>query len=113
YVGDLYEALPSGLRGRAEVIVANAPYVPTREISLMPREARDHEPLVALDGGPDGVDVHRRIAAGASEWLAPHGRLLIETSDRQAEASAAAATTAGLHAQIMREDGAAVLVATR
>ena len=48
----------------------------------MPPEARDHEPTVALDGGADGVDLHRRIAAGAPDWLAPGGVLLVETSRR-------------------------------
>src|SRR3712207_4421906 len=45
------------LRGRVDVVVANAPYVPTAALALMPAEARDHEPAVALDGGPDGLDV--------------------------------------------------------
>ena len=43
------------------MLVANAPYVPTDAIALMPPEARDHEPRVALDGGPDGLDVQRRV----------------------------------------------------
>ena len=43
------------LRGEVDVVAANAPYVPTDAIALMPREARDHEHLVALDGGPDGL----------------------------------------------------------
>jgi release factor glutamine methyltransferase len=64
--------------------VANAPYVPTEEIGLMPPEARLHEARVALDGGADGLAVQRRVAAGAPEWLAPGGHLLIETSERQA-----------------------------
>ncbi len=79
FEGDLYDALPDHLRGRVDVLVANAPYVPTDAIATMPPEAREHEPLVALDGGPDGVDLHRRIAAGAGDWLAPGGHLVIET----------------------------------
>ncbi len=94
--GDLFGALPSSLRGRVEVIVANAPYVPTDAIATMPTEARDHEPLVALDGGADGVDLHRRIAAGAPEWLAPGGRLIIETSRSQADRTAETMRKAGL-----------------
>jgi release factor glutamine methyltransferase len=96
YQGDLYEPLPSGLRGRVAVVVANVPYVPTSEIALLPAEARVHEPLAALDGGPDGLDVLRRVAAGAPGWLAPGGHLLIETSERQAAAAQAAFTAAGL-----------------
>ena len=47
-------------------------------------EARDHEALVALDGGADGLDVLRRVAAVAPRWLAPGGHLLVETSEAQA-----------------------------
>jgi release factor glutamine methyltransferase len=81
YAGDLYEALPDPLRGRVDVVVANAPYVPTDAVGLMPPEARLHEPLVALDGGADGLDVLRRVIAGAPEWLAPGGHLLVESSE--------------------------------
>ncbi|MGW0395191.1 putative protein N(5)-glutamine methyltransferase [Streptomyces sp. NPDC003042] len=94
--GDLYAALPAELRGRVDVLVVNAPYVPTEEIGLMPAEARDHEPLVSLDGGADGLDVHRRVAQGASAWLAPGGHLLIETSARQSPVTASALTGGGL-----------------
>ncbi|WP_436498039.1 putative protein N(5)-glutamine methyltransferase [Actinokineospora sp. HUAS TT18] len=94
--GDLYAALPSDLRGRVDILVANAPYVPTAAIGLMPPEARLHEPLVALDGGADGLAVQRRVIAGARDWLAPGGSLLIETSAHQAPATAAACTEHGL-----------------
>jgi release factor glutamine methyltransferase len=83
YEGDLYEPLPPALCGRVDVIVANAPYVPSDEIALLPSEARVHEPLVSLDGGADGLDILRRITAGASEWLAPGGYLFVETSEGQ------------------------------
>jgi len=65
FEGDLYEPLPGALRGRVDILVANAPYVPTEEIRLLPPEARIHEPWVALDGGADGLDVQRRVAATA------------------------------------------------
>ncbi|MDA2805661.1 putative protein N(5)-glutamine methyltransferase [Nocardiopsis suaedae] len=100
HTGDLYSALPGGLRGRVDLLVVNAPYVPSAEIPLLPPEARLHEPLPTLDGGPDGVDVQRRVAACAPAWLAPGGRLLIETSGRQAETTAAAVTDAGLEAAV-------------
>ena len=83
YQGDLYEPLPGGLRGRVAILVANVPYVPTGEIGFLPPEARAYEPRVALDGGADGLDVLRRVAAEAPEWLAPGGHLLIEISERQ------------------------------
>lgn len=94
--GDLYDALPAGLRGRVHVLAANVPYVPTAEVPLLPAEARDHEPLVALDGGADGLDVLRRVAAGAHEWLAPGGCLLTETGEHQAAAAGEVLTRAGL-----------------
>ncbi|GGS61232.1 putative protein N(5)-glutamine methyltransferase [Streptomyces cinerochromogenes] len=94
--GDLYDALPAGLRGRVDVLTANVPYVPTAEVALLPAEARDHEPPAALDGGADGLDVLRRVVAGAPAWLAPGGCLLTETSERQAPAALRAFADAGL-----------------
>jgi release factor glutamine methyltransferase len=102
--GDLFEALPTGLRGRVDVLVANAPYIPTDEIGLLPPEARVHEPRVALDGGSDGLGVARRLIAGAPPWLAHNGLLLLETSDRQAPQAAEAVTSAGLAARVARSD---------
>jgi release factor glutamine methyltransferase len=100
YEGDLYDALPAGLAGRVGVLLANVPYVPTAAIALMPPEARDYEPAVALDGGADGLDVLRRVAAGAVRWLAPGGMLLVETSEEQAESAAAVFDEAGLVARV-------------
>ncbi|MGN5631327.1 putative protein N(5)-glutamine methyltransferase [Streptomyces sp. AC154] len=87
YEGDLFAPLPDALRGRVDVLLANVPYVPTGDVALLPAEARVHEPLVALDGGGDGLDVMRRVAAEAPRWLAPGGSLLVETSERQAAAA--------------------------
>lgn len=102
--GDLYDALPVPLRGRVDVLVANAPYVPSDGIAAMPPEARDHEPRIALDGGPDGLDVQRRVAAGVREWLAPGGCVLVETSQRQVDASMANLRTAGLAMRTVRSE---------
>jgi release factor glutamine methyltransferase len=111
YEGDLYEPLPAEIRGRADLLVANAPYVPTAEIALMPAEARLHEPRVALDGGPDGVEIHRRVASEAPQWLSPRGFLLIETSERQAPLTAEAVSRSGLAAEVvMDEDWSAAAV---
>jgi release factor glutamine methyltransferase len=104
YEGDLFDALPARLRGRIDVLVANAPYVPSGEIALMPSEARDHEPRLALDGGADGLDVQRRIAALAPEWLAPGGVLIIETSERQASGTVALLAAAGFEAHAVHDD---------
>jgi release factor glutamine methyltransferase len=94
--GDLLDALPAGLRGRIDVLVANAPYVPSRELELLPREAREHEPALALDGGADGLDVHRRLIAAAPEWLAPRGHLLFEAGLDQLDAALAELERGGL-----------------
>ncbi|GAA5119781.1 putative protein N(5)-glutamine methyltransferase [Pseudonocardia adelaidensis] len=101
--GDLDAPLPPTLAGRVGVLVANAPYVPTDAVGLMPPEARLHEPRVALDGGADGLDIQRRVAAAAPRWLAPDGHLLIETSERQAPHTAAAMAAAGLAAQVVQD----------
>jgi release factor glutamine methyltransferase len=100
YQGDLYDALPARLRGRIAILAANVPYVPSDEIAFLPPEARAHEPRAALDGGADGLDVLRRVAAGAAAWLAPGGHLLSETSERQAPLAEAIFTASGLTARV-------------
>jgi release factor glutamine methyltransferase len=115
HVGDLYAALPAALRGRVDLLLVNAPYVPSDAVALMPPEARDHEPRRALDGGPDGLAVQRRVIAGAPEWLAPRGAVLVETSVRQAAGTAAAMSAAGLRPDTVRNEelDATVVVARR
>ncbi|WP_314219637.1 putative protein N(5)-glutamine methyltransferase [Streptomyces zaehneri] len=115
YVGDLFAALPGQLRGRIDILAANVPYVPTGEVPLLPAEARDHEPLTALDGGGDGLDVLRRVAAEAPLWLAPGGCLLVETSERQAPAAVEAFTRSGLTVRLAEDEElyAHVVVGTR
>ena len=110
YQGDLYAALPKRLRGRVDLLVVNAPYVPTAAIATMPPEARDHEPRVALDGGADGLDVQRRVAADAPAWLRPGGALLIETGADQAAHTAALFTAAGLVPEVAHAEDATVVI---
>jgi release factor glutamine methyltransferase len=102
YQGDLFEALPAELRGRIDVLLANVPYVPTGHIPLLPAEAREHEPAVALDGGDDGLAVLRRVAAGAVTWLRPGGVMLSEATAAQRAPEAVAA--AGLVASAEYDD---------
>jgi release factor glutamine methyltransferase len=104
YEGDLFDPLPTTIRGSVDVVVANAPYVPTDAIAMMPKEARDHEPLIALDGGRDGVDVQRRLIAAAPPWLAPGGTLLVETSREQAPLTVAAFEASGFEVRIEVDD---------
>jgi release factor glutamine methyltransferase len=112
FCGDLYQPLPETLRGRVDVLVANAPYVPTGAIELMPAEARVNEARVALDGGEDGLDVQRRVAAGAPSWLARRGSLLVETSTRQAPETARILAANGMvpRVETCEERGATVVV---
>ena len=78
----------------------------------MPREARDHEHHVALDGGSDGLDVQRRVVAPVRTWLRPGGRLLVETGRAQAERTAELFASAGLDPSVETDDeiGATVVV---
>jgi release factor glutamine methyltransferase len=103
YAGDLYQALPTRLRGRIDILTVNAPYVPAAAIELMPTEARDHEPRVALDGGADGVDIQRRILAAATDWLRPECHLVLETSDAQSALVVDAALRGGLSPRVVRD----------
>lgn len=112
--GDLFAPVPAQLRGRVDVLLANVPYVPTAEITLLPREARDHEPRHALDGGVDGLGVLRRVAAEAGEWLAPGGLLLTEATGRQAPAAVQALAGPGRSVHVVddEERDVSVVVAT-
>ena len=115
YQGDLYGPLPARLRGRVDILAANVPYVPSGDVGLLPSEARAHEPRVALDGGADGLDVLRRVAAGAPLWLAPGGHLLVETSERQAPRAAEAVGRDGLIPRVAHSSrlNATVVIGTR
>jgi release factor glutamine methyltransferase len=110
HTGDLYAALPPELAGKVQVLVANAPYVPTEAIALMPPEARDHEPAVALDGGADGLDVLRRVVAAAPVWLAPSGHLLFECGEHQRARALALVRGAGLEGWAAESDELAATV---
>jgi len=81
--GDGFAALPPGLS--FDLIVSNPPYIPSTEIEALPPEVRDHDPRLALDGGADGLDFYRRLAAGAENHLRPAGRMMLESGDGQSE----------------------------
>ncbi len=101
--GDLFDALPGDLRGRVDVLMVNAPYVPSDEIDQMPSEARDHEHRITLDGGGDGLDVHRRVAADVAAWLAPGGLYVVEVAPMQVEAMTAVMAAAGLQPAVAED----------
>ncbi len=73
------------LRGRFDVIVSNPPYIPSAEIDKLQREVKDYEPRLALDGGEDGMDIYRKIAADASKYLNRGGMLIMEVGIGEAE----------------------------
>jgi release factor glutamine methyltransferase len=110
--GDLFDPLPAALGGHIDVLMCNAPYVPTAAMRTMPPEARDFEPAGTLDGGPDGLDFLRRVAVRAPAWLAPTGRLIMEIGDRQIDLATRVFDNAGLAPSIHAdpERGATVIV---
>lgn len=107
--GDLYAPLPTAIRGRVRVVVANTPYVPTGDLGTLPPEARLYEPRHSLDGGADGLDIQRRLAAEASAWLAPGGALLVEVGSHQVPEATAVFAAAGLTPAVTSRDESTVL----
>lgn len=102
-VGAGFDALPAGLLGGVDVILANLPYVPSEEIAMMPPEARDHEHHLALDGGPDGLEHHRRLVPETTRWLAPGGCLLVECGVGQVDSLTGLMLAAGLVVEVEAE----------
>lgn len=80
--GDLFDALEQGVS--YELVTANPPYIPEKELATLAPEVREHEPRLALVGGADGLAMYRRIASGLAPFLAPGGVLLVEVGAGQA-----------------------------
>ena len=88
--GDLYEPLKDVIDAAPfNAIVANPPYVPSAQIAGLDRNVRDYEPHLALDGGPDGLAIHRRILEHAAYRLVPGGQVYLEIQFDQADAARA------------------------
>jgi release factor glutamine methyltransferase len=83
--GNGFEALTPE-RLQFDLIISNPPYIPSAEIETLEPEVRDHEPRSALDGGADGLDFYRLLAAESKNWLKPSGKILLEFGDGQADA---------------------------
>lgn len=95
--GDLFAPVAPLAEGRPfDLVVSNPPYIPTEKIGAMDRHVAEHEPRLALDGGQDGLDPHRRILAQAPGYLTPGGRLFLE--HEHYHGSAARALAEGLPA---------------
>jgi len=80
---DGFAALPPEIR--FDLIISNPPYVPSAEIGTLQPEVRDYDPRCALEGGPDGLDCFRRLAAEGQPFLKPGGRIMLEFGDGQIE----------------------------
>jgi release factor glutamine methyltransferase len=100
--GSWYDALPDELRGRVDVVVSNPPYVAAAD--LLPSEVADWEPAGALVSGPTGLEAVEVIVAGADEWLAPEGTLVIEIGDTQGAAVLDLAHAAGFTSARIEQD---------
>ncbi len=100
--GDLFG--PLGTAERFDLIVSNPPYVASGVLPTLEPEVRDHDPKLALDGGPDGLAVIRRIAAEALDWLEPGGTLAMEVGDDQGRAVEALLRSAGFTGVAISKD---------
>jgi release factor glutamine methyltransferase len=103
-VGDWGEALGGGF----DIVVANPPYITSAAISRLSREVREHDPPLALDGGPDGLAAYRGIAQGLSSWLADDGTAVVEVGEGQAHEVASILAGSGLAVAGTRRDLAAI-----
>ncbi len=115
--GDLYGALPEELMGTLDVVVSNPPYIPSAVVPTLPDEVVGFEPGLALDGGPDGLDIFRRLLEGAPAWLAPGGMLCVELFEESLDDACALVRAQGGWASVEAHDDLAgrprVFVAVR
>ncbi len=100
--------IAEGVQGPFDLIVSNPPYVPRGDIAALAPEVRDYDPALALDGGADGLDGYRAIAADARRLLAPGGRLIVELGAGQEPAVRALFTKAGLTVAAVHNDLAGI-----
>ena len=87
------------LAGEFDLIVSNPPYIASAEIAGLPRDVAAYDPHLALDGGPDGLDAYRRIAAAAAGKLRPGGKILLEIGSSQAAPVAALLEQGGMRVE--------------
>jgi release factor glutamine methyltransferase len=100
--------IADGAQGTFDLIVSNPPYIAHGEIAALAPEVRDHDPSLALDGGVDGLDGYRAIAAQVRPLLAQGGRLIVELGAGQERAVRALFTKAGLNVSAVKEDLAGI-----
>jgi len=85
FEGHLDDPLPRALQGHVDVLTSVVPYVPTGALHLLPRDVQAYEPRLALDGGPDGLDLLAELARRSIRWLGGGGWVLLELGGDQAE----------------------------
>lgn len=102
--GDLLDPVRPAEEGTFDVLVSNPPYIPQDVLAKLPREVADFEPSLALDGGPDGLDVYRRLLKGAARVLRPGGLLACELHETTLDDAALLAQEAGfVQVRIVRD----------
>lgn len=90
--------------GQFHLIVSNPPYIPLGDIAKLPPEVHGFDPAIALDGGPDGLEAYRRIAAGAGVHLAPGGHILVEIGAGQEQEVSAVFAASGFRRESAKAD---------
>ena len=96
--------MAAGVQGQFDLVVSNPPYIARGEIASLAPEVRDYDPMMALDGGGDGLTAYRSISADAKRILAQGGRLFVEMGAGQEPAVRELFTNAGLVVGIARND---------
>jgi release factor glutamine methyltransferase len=81
WCGDGFTALPK--HSKVHLLISNPPYIPSAEIDSLDREVRDYDPRIALDGGSDGLEFYRVLAAQGAAYLNPDGKAMVEMGDGQ------------------------------
>jgi release factor glutamine methyltransferase len=104
-LGDLYQPVEGASTGSQsfDLIVSNPPYIASGEIAELQKEVRSYEPALALDGGPDGLDIVRRIYKDAKKYLTPAGACMIEIDLEQGAAAKGIAEDAGFIAKVRKD----------
>lgn len=85
HLGSRFDPLPASLAGKVDLLVSNPPYVRAGDIAGLSVEVAEHDPREALDGGADGLDFYRALAAGMGRWVRPGGAIALEIGDDQAQ----------------------------
>ncbi|PKM83745.1 MAG: peptide chain release factor N(5)-glutamine methyltransferase [Firmicutes bacterium HGW-Firmicutes-13] len=98
--GDLWDSLNDSGEVNFSVIVSNPPYIPNSELSTLPREISENEPVTALDGGSDGLHFYRRITAGLQNYLDSPGILALEVGIGQSEEVVSLVRQTGLFKEV-------------